>query len=138
MYRARVDNGSLIPGVQAPKPGSVHIAAAITPFYIDREDGPPVMIDGQAIVELAPDRVTDRNRKRQFLLAHGITDRDRGWPRFEETAVLAGSRVTVVGQLHREPTARSATGESGFRDTMLEPRLIGNPQHPLVIGPAQD
>src|SRR4030095_5231929 len=78
MYRARVDNVSLLNTIApARKTWDHHIAASITPFLIDRDDGAPVMINGQAIVELPPEQVTDDDRKRRFLLAHGVTARER-------------------------------------------------------------
>jgi hypothetical protein len=134
MYRSRVDNANVF-GTQT---WDVRIASSITPFYLDREDGDPVRVDGQAIVELGGVPISDPDRKRQFLLSQGVTRRERGWPRFEEVIVEAGMQVSIVGLMSIDDTQSPSPAERGFRDPQPSMvRLIGDPTHPLIIGPAK-
>jgi hypothetical protein len=59
-------------------------------------------------------------------------------PEFEEVIVLPGMRITVAGLVMLEIPGPSV-GELGFRD--LPPariRLVGDAEHPIVIGTAVD
>jgi hypothetical protein len=133
MYCSRVDNVAVL----GPKAWDVRIAASITPFVLEGDDGAKVRIDGQAIVELPETRANDADRKRQFLVANGVTAEQGGRPRFREILVEPGMRVSIVGQLSRDPSSEPSTVERGFRaDQPPVVRLVGNPTHPLVIGHA--
>jgi hypothetical protein len=133
MYRSRVDNASPF----GPKKWDYRLATSITSFYLHREDGARVLVLGQAIVELPAVRIVDRGRKQQFLLAQGVSVRDRGWPRFEEVIIEPGAQISVVGTKMLAEVDPASAVERGFREPgPATIRLTGDPAHPLIIGPA--
>lgn len=106
----------------------------IARFVVERDAGPPVLVDGSH----AHLHVSDPSRARRqperethFLAQHGI---HLGGARFDEVCLEAGRRVTVGGTLVLVPQATPVTAERGFRDGVpMQALLSGNRGQPLVI-----
>jgi hypothetical protein len=119
---------------------------------LERVELCPFTIDGVVAVEsvntqldLPRSRLTpspqQRDRYDAFLAVTGLQRHDPEFgkygPEFEEVIVVPGMRITVAGLVtHEIPPIAS---ELGFRD--LPParvRLVGDAEHPIVIGTAVD
>jgi len=82
-----------------------------------------------------------RDRYDRFLYPIGLHRHSRCFggygPEFEEIIVTPGLRITVAGLVMLEISDR-ARGELGFRDRAVRARLVGDAEHPIVIGRAVD
>jgi hypothetical protein len=75
-----------------------------------------------------------------FLGRYGRTRHEFvGGAVFDEVVVAPDARVTVVGLVMHEPRTISPGEELGFRDQPAPGiRLVGNKDHPIVIGEPLD
>lgn len=122
--------------------GGVREAVELTPFVLERDGEPPVLVDGtHALFDLAAARVilTDRLRLQQFLAGFGMAFSGGELPRTEELVITAGQRISVAGLVMHDVPEAPTTDERGFReDARPALRLAGNEQHPLAIGRPED
>ena len=120
---------------------------------LERVELCPFTIDGLVTVEsvntqldLPRSKLTpspeQRDRYDAFLSPAGLWRHHAAFgkygPEFEEVIVVPGMRITVAGLVMLE-IPDPVAGELGFRD--LPPariRLVGNAEHPIVIGTAVD
>lgn len=115
---------------------------AMVEFLVDQGADCIVRIEGtHAWLDLSPTNLegSDGDRRRMLMDELDIKDADRSNPRFEETLVAPGDRVSIAGLVMKDVVAEPLPGERGFREgqtTRL--RLAGNAEHPLVIGRALD
>ena len=103
---------------------NVHVESANTRF-----DLPPA--------RLRPS-VEQRDRYDAFLYKYRLWRHHTMWgkygPEFEEIILEPGARVTVAGLVMHD-LAEHIAGEVGFRDgAPVRVRIVGNAEHPIVIG----
>ena len=110
----------------------------LKPFVVDRGAQGEVLVDSEhALLDLAPIQLpADRARREHFVVLHGKKALAARTASFEEIVVEPGGLVSVVGMMMLDPAEAPPRDESGFRDAAPpRPRLTGNRDHPLVIGP---
>ncbi|MEO8845346.1 MAG: hypothetical protein ABI591_29600 [Kofleriaceae bacterium] len=137
VYRSRVMSaGGLVR--RAFKPCE---SFAMVPFMLERDgDHAFVAIEGaHALLDLpnrklpAPASSDERERRKRFLLLHGIKTTNDGI--FEEVVVEAGMHVAIAGLMMKDLGELPPEGEAGYRDLApAQLRLAGDVAHPLVIG----
>lgn len=135
-YRSRVDTTSVLFRREARR--GRHEASRLSPFVIDRGDQGTVLVDGShALLDLPPLALgdSDRARREQFLLAHGVPIREATRARFEETIIAPGMTVAVAGLIMLDAAETSSAVERHFREAPPPAlRLTGNADHPLAVG----
>jgi hypothetical protein len=137
MYRSRVMSaGGFVR--RAFKPSE---SFAMVPFVLERdEDHALVAIEGaHALLDLPsrklpePRTSDERERRKKFLLLHGIKTTNDGI--FEEVIVEPGMHVAIAGLMMKDVRELPPDGEAGYRDDAPAAlRLAGDVAHPLVIG----
>lgn len=131
-YRARVDGRRGMLEVPITK-------QEITPFAIDGVQIHATKADfGVPASPLVPS-VEQRDRYDAFLEPYGLGRHDprfQGGAVFDEVVVTEGMRVTVIGIVMLEVDRPEASG--GYRDREHRWRLVGDGEHPIVIGEAVD
>ena len=135
-FRTRVDVRMwLIRRMINNVPGIVE-RSEVRDFEIECDDGAVVTIAGShVLLDLDPLVLPPLNdpRRAAFLREHRI-HAPIPPDDFEEVVVEPGARVTVAGQLLLDGAAPQPGQELGFREHAHHRRLVGNKQHPILIG----
>ena len=122
--------------IKSPRsPFNIH-AREMVAFELVLDDGTAVLVDGEdADLALEPSVLIPRplDREGEFLEARGLERALVRYTSFEEIAIAPGDRVAVYGMLLSDADPH---GERDYREGSRRYRLVGQPEHPLTIGPA--
>ena len=136
-YRARAESLRQALGTPFPRGQPLdYQTIKVQPFALVRRGERDIVVEASyAEFDLPPEPLSlDRFREQEFFQRHRVIATG-GAAHFEEMIVRDGMVVSIAGTLISEVDPDAVADERGFRDEQpRRNRLVGDGQHPLVIG----